>query len=151
MQEYLAEKDYPTIDEITDNNLPDVLYNFYSETCKKKPNPDTGDEQEYKNSTLKCVRAALNRYFKEKRCVDIIVDGCFIKTNEMFKAVTKINKEEGRGDVEDLKTLGTYFENNMQGPPNAEKLLEIVLFNVIYHMGCGGRQNLRNMKKITLQ
>ena len=53
----------------------------------------------------------------------------------MFRAVTKVNKEEGRGEIkslpslepEDLKTLGTYFENNMQGPPDPKKLQEITV------------------------
>ena len=151
-QEYLAEKNLPACDDIPIEDLPDVLYNFYTEVCKKKPGKS--DTYEYKNSTLKYMRAGLNRHFKETKTIDIIAGSHFIKANKMFKGVTRLNKEEGRGEVEsmpsinpeDMKTLGKYFEENMAGPPNALLLQEIILFNIIYYMGKHGRENLRRMK-----
>lgn len=151
LREYLAEKNLPPIENIDSDDLPAILSQFYTELRKKD------GEGEYKTSTLKCIRAALNRYFKEKRSLDILSDARFIKTNEMFKGVTRVAKREGRGEVnsrppieaEDLQRITTYFTNNLAGPPNAKHLQEIVLFHIIYYMGRRGRQNLRGMQKDT--
>lgn len=149
--DYLKEKQLPNADTITTENLPDVLMDFYTELRK------VDGEGEYKTSTLKCIRAAINRYYKDKRCLDIIANPAFIKSNQMFKGVTSKAKEEGRGETdsrppiepEDLQQLSTYFSNNLAGPPDAEKLQEVMLFNIIYYMGRRGRQNLRKMTKNT--
>ena len=69
----------------------------------------------------------------------------------MFSIVTKKSKVEGRGEIEslpsiepeDLKTLSTYFENNVMGPPYATLLQEIAPFNILYYMERQGRENLR--------
>ena len=80
----------PQVDEITTEQLPDALENFYSEITKKKIGSGTA---EYKNSTLKCIRAGINRYYKSNRSLDIIADPKFIQANEMFKGMSRINKE----------------------------------------------------------
>ena len=75
-------------------------------------------------------------------------------TNEMFSTMTKKGKVEGHGEIEsfpsieaeDFKTLSVYFENNILGPPNADLLQEIVLFNVIYYMGRRDHKNLCRMQ-----
>ena len=79
----------------------------------------------YSNSTMKAMRAGLNRYFKEKRSIDISSDSQFIHTNEIFKGLLKINKESGRGTVvhkkpisnADMNKLFQYFKENMAKPP----------------------------------
>ena len=91
--------------------------------------------------------------------IDIISNSKFIKTNEIFQAITKQVKKEGRGEIEsknaindqDMSKLNTYFITNMQGPPNAKLLQEIVLFNIIYYGGRRGYENLRSMTKDTFK
>ena len=105
------------------------------------------------------MRAALNRYFIEKRGINIITNDCFLQANEMFQGVTKKGRREGRGSSEhkkpinddDMNLLSTYFTHKMQGPPNAKHLQELILFNIIYFMGHCGRENLRLMKKNTFK
>ena len=102
------------------------------------------------------MRAALNRFFKETQGLDIIANPAFIHANEMFKGVTKKGRHEGRGSLDhkkpinegDMDTLSNYFTSKMQGPMNPCHLQELVLFSIIYFMGCHGRENLRHMKKI---
>lgn len=150
-KDYLKEKKLATLEETLTENLPNILSDFYTELRK------ADGENDYKISTLKCIRAALNRHFKEKRGVDIISDPRFIQANEMFKGVARKAKKEGRGEVdskppiepEDLKKISDYIDANMSGPPNPAKLQEAVLFYVIYYMCRRGRQNLRAMKKDT--
>lgn len=153
LNDYLAENDLPNSEEIETDQLPKVLEDFYVELRK------ADCEGEYKLSTLKCIRAAINRHYKEKRCLDILADKRFIRSNEMFQGVTRRAKFEGRGETqskpaiepEDLEALNTYFKEGLEGPPNAKKLQEIVLFHVIYQMGRRGRQNLRPMTKETFK
>lgn len=150
-REYLDQRNYDTAEIIDTKELPDALTNFYTELRK------TDGTSEYKMSSLKSARAAINRFYRESRCLDIITDTRFIRANEMFKGVTRKAKQEGRGDTEskppiepqDLLKIGEYFDKNMEGPPNPGKLQEIVLFNIIYCMGRRGRQNLRAMTKNT--
>ena len=124
--DYLNEKDLPKIDDIADLDLPQILSDFYTEIKKKESPPKKGKSEqkhnenqdlEYKNSSLYCMRAALNRYFKEKQGLDIISNENFIKTNEMFKGVTKKGRREGRGSSEhknpiteaDMNLISKYF------------------------------------------
>lgn len=149
--DYLKEKKLPDAASVSTEQLPTILTDFYTELRK------VDGQGEYKTSTLKCIRAALNRYYKDTRCIDIIANESFIRSNQMFKGVTCKAKEEGRGETEskppiepeDLQQLSNYFTKNMSGPPNAEKLQEVMLFNIIYYMGRRGRQNLRKMTKET--
>lgn len=151
--DYLAEKEKPDADTISTDDLPDILSDFYTELRKSDA------EGEYKTSTLKCIRAALNRYFKGTRSLDILSDPRFICSNEMFSGVTKKAKEEGRGEIDsrppieedDMKKISTYFEQYLAGPPNPEKLMEMALFSIIYYMCRRGRQNLRKMTKETYE
>lgn len=149
--DYLTEKDLPDADTILIDELPDVLTNFYTELRK-------ADAQgEYKTSTLKCIRAAINRYYKNSKSLDILSDPRFIRSNEMFTGVARKAKEEGRGETasrppieeDDMKKISAYFAEHLNGPPNPEKLLEMALFSIIYYMCRRGRQNLRKMTKDT--
>ena len=73
--------------------------------------------------------------------------------------MTKQGKIHGRGEIqskealtdEDMSKLSSYFVRNMQGPPNAKLLQEVVLFNIIYYGGRKGRENLRFMTKSTFE
>lgn len=153
LNDYLAEKKLPDIDTISTDELPNVLSDFYTELRK------VDAKGQYKTSTLKCIRAAINRYLKGNRSLDILSDPRFLSSNEMFTGVAKKAKEEGRGEVDsrppieeqDMKKISAYFEKNLSGPPNPEKLLEMAIFCIIYYMCRRGRQNLRAMTKDTFQ
>lgn len=156
--DYLAEKKLPKEDEIADDALPEILLQFYSEVRKKeiKENPGqdiSDDDKLYKNTTLKAIRGALARHFKNTRSIDIISNERFIKANAVFEGVTKINKEKGKGNIVskppiedvDLLKLTEFFKQGMAGPPNATLLQEIVLFYILMYMCRRGRENLRPM------
>ena len=170
--EYLEEKSLPKVTDITNIELPKILSDFYVEVKKKDrvtsaktkakkklTTAKSSKTEEYKNSSLMCIRAALNRYFRRERGLDIISNQSFIQANEMFKGVTKVGRKQGRGSVdhknaisdEDFEKLSHYFTTNIQGPPNAKFLQDLILFNIIYYMGRRGRENLRQMKKDTFQ
>lgn len=167
--DYLLEKDYNTLEELPTNELPLVLEQFYSEVRKKESknsppvpensaeNDDDDPERLYKNTTLKAIRGALARHFKETRSIDIISSEKFIRANQIFEGVQKINKEFGTGNIvskppiddADLAKITEYFERGMNGPTNPALLQELCLFYVVLYMCRRGRENLRNMKKNT--
>ena len=169
--EYLKQKNKPDIHLIATEDLPQILCDFYPSlkkvrTSKPKLNPsfapeanqdNTEEDEEYHNTTLKCIRAALNRFFKASRGIDIISNDKFIPANEIFKALQRKGKKEGRGETEnkkpicdvDFQKLSDYFKKNMTEDPNPRNIQEIVLFNIIYYMGRRGHENLRYMTKDT--
>ena len=68
---------------------------FYCELRKKKlVDPDDPDSRNYKTSTLKAICGALARFFKDERGINIIKNETFLKPNDMFTAMTKVNKEQ---------------------------------------------------------
>ena len=102
MENYLFEKALPKSDDIDPNDLSEILDGFYAEVTKKK---EIEGSDEYKNSTLKCVRAGINGYFRKKHCLNIISDHHFIQTNETFKGVTRVNKVKGHGEIDSLLSI----------------------------------------------
>ena len=159
-EDYLKDKNM-TLDAVRDLDLPHLLECFYVDVRSQKLIVDdkgepilteTGELQyeEYSNNSMRSLRAGLNRYFKLKLQVNIIDNPAFIRANELFTGKFRINKQEGKGTTkhkepiteQDLQSLKQYFERNMEGPPNAILLQEIVLFNIIFYMGRRGRKNL---------
>lgn len=139
---YMKEKNLGVcIDEVTTEDLPNFLFKFYSEVRK-----DNG--QLYSNTSLKSMRAAINRHVKETRSIDIVSDPKFMRTNELFKGVQIQGKKAGKGtikhkdhiDPQDLERLQDYFSKYMQ--PNPEILQQYVMFNIMYYLCRRGRQNL---------
>ena len=108
--------------------------------------------------TLRAMRVALNRYFKDHRIIDITQDPEFIRANKLFLGLLKENKQEGCGQVihketitdNDKEKLFAYFEDRMKSP-DSKALQQICLFNIIYFMGQRRRENLRSMKKDTFK
>ena len=169
LNDFLNEQNMPDVDSLTVEQLPQVIRDFYFSARKKRISEEGLEEnasqktrahlKHYKNSSLKSGRAALNHHFKSTLGVDIISNEKFIRANEIFQAVTKKGKEEGRGETEsklaisdpDFSKLTSYFLANMRGSPSAKKLQEFVLFNIIYYCGHRGRENLRQMTKNTFK
>lgn len=145
-----AKKIADGLDAVTDEKLPEVLFDFYTEAR-------TAKNERYKNSTLKCIRAGVNRYVKETRGIDIVSDQNFIRCNEVFKGVQKQGKKAGKGSVkhkdiiqsQDMERLQDYFSRYMQ--PNAIILQHFVMFNIMFYMCRRGRENFASMKKNTFE
>ena len=80
--EFLLEKDLPNEEAIPDAQLPDILRDFYIAVKQQHG-------AHYKLSSLKCIRAGLNRHLKETRSINIITDPRFILSTEMFRCPTE--------------------------------------------------------------
>ena len=176
-KDFLFETGLPELDLLQPKDLPEILENFYSSVCKKpKDEPSESEEQGavggvskgpdlpkrdtkycYKNTTMKAIRAGLNRYFKEKFSIDIINNESFIRANALFSGVLQMNKEQGLGDIvsksdisdADMEILRMRFNASLSGAPDPKLLQEIVIFYILYYMCRRGRENLRNMQKDT--
>ena len=165
LKDYLIEKQYPDLEELTDEQLNNVIGSFYLEARKKKiaEEFDENDQEDvekktnYKNSSLRSARAAFTRYFRDTRKLDIRTNELFIESNDIFEGKTKDNKQKGLGKIdnkppitdEDLQKIADYFRAIMKGPPNATGLLHICVFHIVYYLCRRGRENLRSMKKST--
>ena len=180
--DFLIEKGLPDIDLLANHDLPAILEDFYASVCKKPKHTDEDEDSEtednvlevpanpnaavlpmrkkkksYKNTSMKAIRGALCRYFKDKRSIDIMSGEAFICANSVFTGILQINKEKGLGNIEskseltqfDMNILQDYIKKSMVGPPNPHLLQEIVIFYVLFYMCRRGRENLRFMTKDT--
>ena len=160
-QKYLVKKSLPTADRIKNEDLPDVLESFYCEvektTIKTSKKLGENEEKGYKNTTMRTIQAAIARYYRDQRGIDIITNENFLRSNQIFKGVQKMNKKKGLGKLDskaaltelDMERLMNYFLTHMNGPPNPRKLQELMIFNIIFYLCRRGRENLRVMKKTT--
>ena len=76
-----ARKVSEDIKDVPTESLPDLLEDFFPLiriVCK-------GKTEKYKNTSLKAIRAAINRYLKEERGVDTMSDPRFTQVKEMFR------------------------------------------------------------------
>ena len=130
------------------NDLPEILGNFYL-------NMQTLSNELYSVQSQKCIRASLNRHFKQTRSIDIIQDLWFIEANEIFNGVKVLAKKSGKGVrkstkmiiEDDMKRLGDYFlqDFNPGKPVNVKKLQQCVMFYVMYFFCRRGWENLHFM------
>ena len=116
------------IDDISTEDLPTVLERFFSEVnkpnkaCNAEPNKPPSP---YKNSSMRVIRAGINRHVKETRGIDIMSDKRFIKTQNFFQGLMKKNKSRGYGSIkhkeaiisEDMEKLNDYFSQYMAPNP----------------------------------
>ena len=100
----------PKLEEIANDDLAELLGSFYL-------NVRTVKKELYSVQSQKCMRASLNRYFKDTRNIDIIKDLRFVQANSVFDNVKVKAKKQGKGVCkstkliidEDMKKLGQYF------------------------------------------
>ena len=151
------------IEEILDSDLPKVLERFFTDIRQQKGRDSKTLEdkkenvpgQRYQNTTLRGIRAGINRYLKGARGIDIISDKRFTKMNELFKGILKQNKEAGFGKIthkspiceEDMGRLNDYFSKHML--PSAIILQQYVQFSLMFWLCRRGRENLTTMKQNT--
>ena len=176
-KEYLSENSLADIDEISNEQLSDVLTDFYVEVKNKRPSDTVKNDDKdsvyelqsdvsetetamyYKTSTLRAIHGSLTRYFKDIRKLDIRNNELFIEANQMFIVKTKDNKEKGLGKIDnkppindtDMSKLTSYFQSELKAKPNPLVLEQSVIFNIIYYLCRRGRVNLRIMKKSTFE
>ena len=159
-----------SVDELMITDLPRTFELFYAEVTKnvsKPTNKKSGensnnnnanhspDPERYWNTSMRAMRAAINRYLKDKIQVDIISDERFTKANKIFDAVLKDNKSKGKGSIkhkepitsEDRERLNDYFSKYMI--PSAIILQQLVQFNLMFYLCRRGRENLTHMPKDT--
>ena len=121
--------------------MSSVLANFCS--IAKKQNGDS-----YKKSALMGIRFGLQRHFLLKRKFDIISDGEFSKSNQVFEAAIVELKRRGFGRVdhyspiskEDLAKIQSSYNPSS---PDPTSLQQVVWFNIMFHLIRRGRENLR--------
>ena len=152
-----------SIDEILDVDLPRTLELFYSEVTKdpnkrskkeSKENINVSPER-YSNTSMHALCAAVNRYIKKNRKIDIISDQRFEPANRMFEAILKDNKKTGKGAIRhkepitehDRERLSDYFSLYLQ--PDALVLQRFVQYNLMFYLCRRGRENLTRMPKNT--
>ena len=81
---FLSQKTLGNIESLDPPQLNGILLDYY---CAIQPQNSKQDDEQYSVQTMKCMRAALNRYFRKNRGFDIVKDPDFVRANEMFKAV----------------------------------------------------------------
>ena len=94
-REYLTQKQLSQPEAIEVVDLPEILETFYSEVQKKgrnKNKENVEEEESYKNTTLRTMRAAIARFYRETRSLDIISNENFIRANAVFTGIQKITK-----------------------------------------------------------
>ena len=87
---FLKVKHLPEVDDIATSDIDGVLFEFYSAIQPQK-------KDNYCVQILKCIHAGLNRYFRQKRGIDIAKDSMFTRANKMLKAVQVDAKKKGFG------------------------------------------------------
>ena len=127
--DYLKEKEYPKITELTLDNLPNILMDFY--TSLRKTDGDI-----YKLQSIKSIHAGINCYMKAEKGIDIISGDAFVKANEMFLGVGKQLRMSALGSTkstpviseEDLSKISQFFQHDIMNEPNPKNVQECLIF-----------------------
>lgn len=138
---YIKEKELP-VDFNNSTSLDDLLCGFYSSVCKN-------DGEFYAISTFHGFRHAINRLMKNRYNKDLTNDKEFLRSTNVFEAMTKEIKRKGGGETkhfpviskEDLKLISEW-----QWKTPCE-LQWIAWFTIHFHTAMRGRENLHDLKK----
>ena len=93
LESFLKERKVGPLRNVSNEDLPKFMGDFYLSARKKRISEDGTDPscekksklKHYKNSSLKSGRAAINRYFKAERGIDIIGIDNFIQQTKFSK------------------------------------------------------------------
>ena len=138
-------KNTESLEKIPKKELNELLANFW-------PNAKKQNEDSYKKSALMGIRFGLQRHFLLKRELDIISDGEFSKSNQIFEAAIVELKRQRFGNVdhhipiskEDLEKIQSSYNPSS---PDPKSLQQVVWFNIMFHLIRRGRENLRLLTK----
>ena len=108
-RKFLQVKSIGELECLDPSKLNTTLSDYYCSVQPQKSNDENNDK--YSVQSMKCMRAALNRYFRKDK------DEAFIQANEMFKAVCVESKKAGKGVKKsyppispiDLECIAEYF------------------------------------------
>ena len=135
--------------ECTISDLDDALREFYIAARKT-------DGSLFKKSALQNIRYGLKRHIKDNRNVDILSDPAFIKSNEVFKAMSVELKRNGLGKIDhhppisEQDLLKLYSAETLVFDTNTPYGLQRkVWFELTLYLCRRGRENLREMNKST--
>ena len=154
LKNFLMVKEKPEVETLSALDLNEILLDYYCAVQPQKNGENDGDER-YSVQSMKCMRAALNRYFRKAMGIDIVKDQEFIRCNEMFKAVCVESKKSGKGikksyppitDI-DLERIAEYFCYDHMAKPDPKRLQQNLIFYIIYFFCRRGRENLYTMKR----
>ena len=140
-------KNTESLEKMSKNELNELLTNFWPNARKKN-----GDN--YKKTALMGLRFGLQRHFLLKRDFDIINDGEFSKSNQVYEAAVVELKRQGFGRVdhhrpiskEDLEKIQSCYNPSS---PDPKSLQQVVWFNLMFNLIRRGRENLRLLTKQT--
>ena len=140
-------KNTESLEKMSKNELNELLTNFWPNARKK-------NGENYKKTALMGLRFGLQRHFLLKRDFDIINDGEFSKSNQVYEAAVVELKRQGFGRVdhhrpiskEDLEKIQSCYNPSS---PDPKSLQQVVWFNLMFHLIRRGRENLRLLTKQT--
>ena len=138
-------KNTESLEKIPKKELNELLANFW-------PNAKKQNEDSYKKSALMGIRFGLQRHFLLKRELDIISDGEFSTSNQIFEAAIVELKRQGFGKVdhhipiskEDLEKIQSSYNPSS---PDPKSLQQVMWFNIMFHLIRRSRENLRLLTK----
>ena len=140
-------KNTESLEKMSKNELNELLTNFWPNARKK-------NGENYKKTALMGLRFGLQRHFLLKRDFDIINDGEFSKSNQVYEAAVVELKRQGFGRVdhhrpiskEDLEKIQSCYNPSS---PDPKSLQQVVWFNLMFHLIRRGRENLHLLTKQT--
>ena len=89
---FLMVKNKAEVETLSALDLNEILRDYYCAIQPQRNYEDQGDDK-YSVQSMKCIRAALNRFFRKEMGIDIVKDQEFIRSNEMFKGVCVQSKK----------------------------------------------------------
>ena len=98
------------------------------------------------------IRFGLQRHFPLQKELDIISDGEFSKSNQIFEAAIVELKRQGFGKVDHHIPISKEDPEKIQSSynpssPDPKSLQQVVWFNIVFHLISRGRENLRLLTK----
>ena len=136
---YLKEKGLPeNFEQASSSDLDSYLSQFYAEARQQ-------NGEKYQRTSLNSIRYGIKRHLNDK---DIINGSEFRKSKDMFIAVTKDLKRDGKGGINhyppmedaDLMKMYSYFDIQ-----DRIKLQQKVFVDIMLYFGRRGRENLSTL------
>jgi integrase len=127
-------------------DLAKHLYRFYGEARTK-------DGETYSKSSMRGIRAAINRHMRNKhRNIDLVKDSEFSEANMVFDGYLKEIRREGKDTSKHHDTLTDadwkkLHESEALKIDNPTGLQKKVFVDIVTHFGRRGREGLRWLKK----
>ena len=114
-------KNAESLEKMSKNELNELLTNFWPNARKKN-----GDN--YKNTACMGLRFGLQKHFLLKRDFNIINDGEFSKSNQVYEAAVVELKRQGFGRVDHHRPISKEDLEKIQFSPDPKSLQQVVWF-----------------------